>query len=228
MGLWIGLIIIQWLVNSVAMAPFQIILQTMFPGVGARATPGQPPDFSTVGPALAVLYLVMIAVNVCVSAFLYGGMTRAALKQIRGYPIEITDLFSAKDVYPSLLVANLLIALSYVVGLALCIIPAFFIVGLLMLTFPLIVDKKMGATEAMSLSWNTLKGQAGMAAWFVIVLGLTIMLGYCACCIGLLFTWPLMFIAPCIVYRDFFMRDEVGIVPAEAPYPPPPIPDAMK
>ena len=96
-----------------------------------------------------------------------------------------------------------------------------------MFTIPLIVDKRMGATEAMTLSWNTLKGEAVMATVFYFVIALVAGCGFALCGIGALFTAPLFPLAVALTYRNYFMGPGNPVdAPVTGSYPPPPIPSA--
>jgi uncharacterized membrane protein len=93
---------------------------------------------------------------------------------------------------------------------------------LLMFSFPLLVDRNLGAIDAMRTSaravWQNLGGVAGLVAVnFVLVL-----LGYMALCIGMYFVIPIMIAGNAVAYRRVFPSLEL-----RTNYSPPP-PDAYK
>lgn len=153
-----------------------------------------------------------------VATLLMGGLYRMAIKQIRGEPIELSDLWSITDVWMNLVGAGLLIGAAMVVGAMACIVPMYIVGGLLMLTIPLIVDKKMGVMEAATLSWNTLKQEWLMAAVLYFVLNFVAGLGAMALYIGMLFTYPLLFLGTALVYRDFILGGAGGTAVPADPY----------
>lgn len=75
---------------------------------------------------------------------------------------------------------------------------------LLTFSFPLIVDRNLGAIEAMKTSaravWHNLGGIAGM----VVVNFVLLFLGYLALCIGLYFVIPIMIAGNVVAYRRVF------------------------
>ena len=93
---------------------------------------------------------------------------------------------------------------------------------LLMFSFPLIVDRNLGAIEAMKTSaravWQNLGGVVGL---ILVNFGLVI-LGYLALCIGLYFVIPIMIAGNAVAYRRVFPSLEMR------PNLSPPPPDAYK
>ena len=89
---------------------------------------------------------------------------------------------------------------------------------LLTFSFPLIVDRNLGAIEAMKTSaravWANLGGVVGLV---VVNMGLMI-LGYLALCIGLYFVIPIMFAGNAVAYRRVFPL--LGAQPISSPPPP--------
>lgn len=75
---------------------------------------------------------------------------------------------------------------------------------LLMFSFPLIVDRKLGAIAAMKTSgravWRNLGGVTGL---ILVNMGL-ILLGYLALCIGVYFVIPVMIAGNVVAYRKIF------------------------
>jgi uncharacterized membrane protein len=85
-----------------------------------------------------------------------------------------------------------------------CVLPCYVVSGLLMLTTPLIVEKRLGAVDAMKQSWAALQPDWLTATLFMFVLPLLSSLGAFACGVGLLFTMPLLFLGQAVVYADLF------------------------
>lgn len=144
-----------------------------------------------------------------------GGMVRMAIRQLRGEQISPADLFSVGDVIGPLLLASFLCGLVSGFAALLCCFPSFIVNGLLMLTVPLVVDPRMGATDAMTGSFNALKSQWVMATCFFFVLSLLSGIGFFACCVGIFFTMPFMPLSVALTYRNFFLNAQ--------PVPPPPL-----
>jgi uncharacterized membrane protein len=220
MGAWIPAVLVYFVVIGI----LSFVVNSM---TGATVGRGGPPSagnpFAVLGPMMFISSLIQWVI----STFFMGGLFRMATMQLRGQPISIGDMFSVSDVLPSLLVASLLIALAVGIGTMLCVIPGLVAAGLLMFTIPLIVDKRLGATEAMGLSWNALKGQAVMATLFYLIVAIIGGIGAALCGVGLLLTFPVFILSVAVAYRDFFMGQITPGSAASSPgtYPPPPIPE---
>ncbi|HLV78926.1 MAG TPA: hypothetical protein VKT32_01555 [Chthonomonadaceae bacterium] len=182
---------------------------------------GGPPPVAEMG-ATDIFFSLAGLVIWLVMAFLMTGMYRMAVRQVRGERIALRDLFSIGDVWLRSLGAYFLIGLVACVGFLLLIIPGFIFYGLLMLTIPLIVDKRLRVMEAMQLSWDSLKKDWLMAAVFYFITLIVGGVGICAFFIGLLFTFPLMFLSHAIVYRDFILTPQMMQAPPPAAFDLPP------
>ncbi len=142
-----------------------------------------------------------------VTGFFVGGMFRMACRQVRGQRFGVEDLFSVFDVLGELMLGSVLYAAALMVATLICfVIPGLLVNGLLMFTFPLIVDRRMPAPAAMAMSWNTLKSQWLMATLFHLVVVFLSGLGVVLCGVGLLLSAPLYVMAIAVLYRDFFLR----------------------
>jgi hypothetical protein len=163
---------------------------------------------------------VQMAVMFIVNGFFLGGMQRMACLQVRGHEIRVTTLFSVTDYLANLALGALFYGLAWSVGLLFCVIPGLVAEGVLMFTIPLIVDGGLSATDAVSQSWHSLKGQWPIATVFHMVLTWICLVSLC-CGVGILVTGPLYCLAIAILYRDFFLAKG----PAYGPKPSPPEPE---
>ena len=165
-----------------------------------------PGQFQT-PPAVMPNIPLLIAgnpVQFVISQFLMAGLYRMAINQVRGATPSLGTLFSAGDVLPALLGAAILTTLATFVGALFCVIPGLLLAALFLFTIPLVVDRKLGAIEAMSTSFNTLKPQMWPALGFIIVVGLLAGAGALLCGVGILITAPLAILSIAVLYRDFF------------------------
>jgi uncharacterized membrane protein len=95
-------------------------------------------------------------------------------------------------------------------GFVACVLPAYVVQALLMFSMPLVIEKRASPIDALSLSWNALKGQWLMATVFVFVLGMLVSAGSAVCGVGAFVTAPLALLSLVLLYRDFF-PDEVSV-----------------
>ena len=133
-----------------------------------------------------------------------GGMIRMGLKQLRGLPIAVADLFSVTDVLPNLLLASFLGALAIGAGTLLCFFPGLIVAGLLMLALPLVVDARLDAVGALRLSFRALQREWLSATLFHLVALFLAGIGALFCGVGLLFTAPIYSLSLAVLYWETF------------------------
>ena len=214
MSTWIISMLIMFVVM---MIPGIVMGIGMVTAMGLGGLAGNRGGGVIFGLGTMLVMFVGMVLMIVLAFILMGGMYRMAIKQIRGEPIQVSDLWSVTDVIGQLALGGLLVGLSCAVAAFACFLPAYIVGGLLMLTIPLIVDKKMSAIEAMTRSWNALKGEWLMAAVLYFVLNFIAGIGAIAIYIGMLFTYPLLFLGTALVYRDFILGG--GGPPPDSPYP---------
>jgi uncharacterized membrane protein len=88
-----------------------------------------------------------------------------------------------------------------------------------MFTYPLIADRNLGTVDAIKTSLDVTKQNPVMFILFGIVAHLVGGIGIIACCIGVIFTAPLLITTVSCAYRDCFGAP--GSFDTYAPPPPP-------
>jgi hypothetical protein len=84
---------------------------------------------------------------------LFGGLFKMVFRRVReGRTAEIGDVFDCMDQFGALFIAVLVLSISIGVGLILLIIPGVYLATIWIYVIPLIVDKKLSLSEAMSKS----------------------------------------------------------------------------
>jgi hypothetical protein len=199
MGAWITMTLIA---GIVFLGIYAVVMVGGMAVIGGL--PGQQQGPPSPGASIGIQFAQTLIITV-IGAFFTAGLFRAAIKQVRGLPIGVADLFGVGDVLGSVIVASILTTLAVYAGLILCIIPGIYIGARLSLTIPLIADGRLKATEAMGMSWRALKGQVFAAFIFAFIVGIVAELGLIACLVGGLFTVPLYPLSYAILYRDFFL-----------------------
>ena len=212
MGTWIMAVVIM---VGIMMVPIVVMMFAVILPIMAAAS-GNHDAGAAMGIGMLLIMGVGMIVVAAVSIVLMAGMFRMAIKQVRGEPIQISDLWSATDVFWNLLGGMFLVGLATAAGSMLCYLPGLVVAGLFMLSIPLIVDQKLGPIEAMSRSWNLLKQEWLMAGLLYLVLTCIMGLGGMVV-VGILFTYPLFFLGIALVYRDFVLG--TGVPAPGAPYP---------
>lgn len=146
-----------------------------------------------------------VVLSTVVNGLFIGGMFRMACRQLRGRPIAVTDLFGVLDVLGDLVLGAALFGLCLFIAGLFCGFPAFIVAGVLMFTFPLIVDGQLNGVEAVRQSWHALKREWLTATVFHLVITILSGVGALCCCVGLFFTLPLYCLSIAVLYHDFFL-----------------------
>jgi uncharacterized membrane protein len=114
------------------------------------------------GPILSILYGIFF-----LNPLNYG-QKFAYFKASRGDKVEVQDMFTVFSNYWNAVGAYVVTTLIVGFGLILLIVPGIFLACKLAFVPYLVVDKKLGATEAIRASWNLTKGHG----WKVFLIGL--------------------------------------------------------
>jgi hypothetical protein len=227
LGVWVGAILLAGiLIMAFSMISDGIINQIM-PAPEFDATSVSDPS-NIAGPVIAYFAglvpstVVSTLLGIPIQAFFLGGFTIMGLNQLRTGKANLGDLFKAGPHFFPLIILTLFLQIAQF-SFFLCCIPGFVVFGLLMFATPLLIERKMNPLEAMSNSWNTLKGQTMAATMVIFLLGLLQIAGALACGIGLLFTLPIWITTEIVLYGRFFPSG--ALAPQDRDdYPPPPIP----
>jgi uncharacterized membrane protein len=226
---WKGWVVLSLGLLLVAALPATLMMISIFAGSFLAASEtsmtGEPssglPAFLSLG-VVGILFVLMFPLSV----LLMGGMYKSAIKQLRGGRVEFSDLFSARDRFLTLFLGLLAIWILTSIGGLLCVFPAFVVAGLLMFTVPLIVDRNLSVGDALRTSYEVTRPNWLMFTLFAFVVQLIASLGYYACFVGLVVTYPLLFTMTAVAYRDCFgiagARSFLPPAGAQAPYAQPP------
>jgi hypothetical protein len=144
-------------------------------------------------------------------AYVSCGMYQAALKQVRGETIEVSDIWRGGSyVLPMILLYVMNIFLTCI-GALLCFFPAFIVQGLVFLSYPILIGENAGPVEALQKSWNLAKSDWLMFTIFALVVGIISQIGSYACFVGIFFTFPFQFILAAVSYHDCFQSGTAAV-----------------
>jgi hypothetical protein len=167
---------------------------------------------------LAAIAVPLAAVLFLVPPIFLGRLIRMAITALRGGTPEVGDLFRGETRYGPMLGLLFLQSMCVYLGYVLLIVPGV-ILGLgLHFSAHLVVDRRLGAIEAMKASWRLTTGRKGQ----IFVLGLVLGLVAAVCgfipFVGHFIGYSLMLLALSIVY--------LRLMGEAAPALPPPVPPA--
>lgn len=152
-----------------------------------------------------------------VSSVLFAGLFRMALRQIRGEKLSPFDFLAIGDVFVPLVGAAAIAWCCTAAGYLICILPGI-ILGALFMFVPLyIVAERAGPVEAVSRSFNALKGQWLMATLFYFLSVLGIVASLCLCGVGELAVIPQVVLAIAVGFTRFGGGGSPSALPPGAP-----------
>ena len=142
----------------------------------------------------AVLLFVVLGAIVQ-SAYLNG-----LFKVVDGQPVTIGDFFKPKNL-GQVIVAGLIIGALTALGYVLCVVPAL-IVGLFaMFTYLFVIDRNLGAVDALKASIDTVKNNFGPAILAFLVAAAILFVGELACGVGVIVAAPVAQLFLAYTYR---------------------------
>lgn len=139
-------------------------------------------------------------VFVALGAIMQAGIARGVLGITYGRDISVGTMFKFDNVV-TVILAGLVIGLAYGVGLVLCIIPGLLVLFFTQFTVWFIVDKQMGAIDAIKASFGLVNKHVGTLIGFFLASLLAYLVGAILCGIGLLVAIPVVFLAQGYTYR---------------------------
>jgi len=207
----------NWKVYIPASVPSLVAITLYFVisiGAGFMTGLSRSNDIASLGPSLVLQYGSMFVMYFVV-AWQIAGIMRMAIRDVNGLPIQVSDAYKLDGKVGAVIGAAISIGILTTLGYVACCIPGFLASGAFMLTYPLIVEQRLGVFEAMGKSWETLKPHIWKAAGYFFLVSLIFSVSQ-SFCIGVVIGLPVLCICLAIVYKDFFlsqpMTDSFGQV----------------
>ncbi len=181
---------------------------------------------TTTSPGLAiaggVIALILYAVTLVVEVYSWTALITGCLDIADGRPVTIGSFFKPRNLGPAMLAA-LLVGVLTALGLVLLIIPGIIFAVLASLTIYFVVDRSMGAMDALKASIATVRSNVGAILMALLVTIGTTIVGALACCVGLLVAVPLNTLIWTYTYRRL-SGGQVAAIDQPVYYPPGPPP----
>lgn len=150
---------------------------------------------------MAIAYLAMIIAMIVTQTLAMAAYQLFLLRVVRGQSTSFSDLKAIKPVIVPLLGSTILTFFAAFAGSMLLVIPGIILtLGFAMTTY-VILDKNLGAVEAMKASWRIMSGHK--LQFFVLGLALSLLniVGMMACGLGTLLTMPMGMVAIAMFYN---------------------------
>ncbi|MCX6809199.1 MAG: DUF975 family protein [Candidatus Berkelbacteria bacterium] len=170
-----------------------IAVSSFFSAVNAVISKNQ--DLATLSFAVSLISFVF-------SIIIQIGITKVAIAEVDSKKSTVAELFINWDFFGNYLLGSILVGLIVFAGIILLIVPGI-IWGLKYSMFPyLVIDKGMGAVEAMQESSRLTMGHKWQLFGFALLKGLIALAGLLALVVGLFLALPTTTIAQAKIYRD--------------------------
>lgn len=133
---------------------------------------------------------------------LIAGMFIAVRRRMLEGRTDLMDLFAGFHSFIDAFLIHIIVAIFSIVGLALCVIPAFLVVALYLFPYLFMVDRKLPFWEAMESSRKLVLQDLLGYLLFLILLVLINLLGLLLLGVGLLITFPVSIAAVTVAYSE--------------------------
>lgn len=150
-----------------------------------------------------VLYIYKLLLNGLIAPIgysVYHMCRKYDLKQ----NVEISDIFIMykNGRLGKLFLATILLNIFFMIGFTLCFFPGIIVMIMLTFVIPLIIFGNVGVGESINLSIKlTSKNFLGFFKLILVLIGVCI-LGFLACCIGIIVAYPFCFVLIYIIYKE--------------------------
>jgi hypothetical protein len=157
------------------------------------------PTFGT--PLQIAVSLITNIIAQITSVFLSLGITRIGLNIVSGQPYNIGMMFSCGDRVLRAFGAGIIYGLAVFLGILLLIVPGIYIALKYGQYLNAIVDKNLGVFDSFKYSARLTEGQKGNLFLLGILSMLIVIAGVLALFVGLIFAYPLIWLASMVAYR---------------------------
>ena len=174
----------------------------------ATSIPSALQSLNTYMPAAAAVVWGFIfgLITFVVGMFVNMAQIRIGLRFCSSEVADFDDLYNQYPKFGNFLVGSILYFLIVVAGLILLIIPGIYWGIRYHFYGYLILDQDMNPIDAIKRSGQLTRGVWWHLLGFWIVMWALTVLGFILCCVGLLFTTPIVIIAVAYVYRTLLAR----------------------
>ena len=208
--IFVAIFAVGWFLSFISLrgAADSVSCRTDFQGVTRCDTSGG--GFFWFWLALAVQFLIFWIGSFLLQVIII----RASLAITYGQKIETKNLLSTENLGQYML-ASIIVAVLGMVGFFLCIIPAFIVFFFSQFFGYFIVDKEMGAMDAIKASMQLVNKNIGTLVGFFIACYIAMGSARAACGIGLIVAWPVVIIATGYMYKRLQGEPVAGIAEAD-------------
>jgi uncharacterized membrane protein len=205
----LGPILIAMVAIAVLVFVIQLISSAVTEGMSAAGRMTYDPDtgrleggaagagFLTAALFVSLLFSVF---SMIVSMVIQAAITRGALDLTYGRALALGQMFSNVN-WVQVVLASILVSIATFIGLVLCILPGIAVLFLTSFTLFFVVDKNLGAVDAIKASVNLVAKNFGVLLLFFLACLAAYVVGALLCLVGLIVAVPVVIIAQAYTYR---------------------------
>lgn len=160
-------------------------------------------EFETSGGGLWAGVLAGVLFNLVywvLQSLMQAGIVRGATEITHGRKPELATMFPTERL-GTVLLAGVVVALMTAIGLVLCVIPGLIVLFYTQFTMFFVMDRGMGAIDAIKASAALVNQHVGTLVGFFFASLLAIVVGAIACLVGLVVAIPVVILAQAYTYR---------------------------
>jgi uncharacterized membrane protein len=128
------------------------------------------------------------------------GLLKMAFDAVDGREVSLSTMFEGWDKV-QVLVATIIVGIATFIGIVLCVIPGIVIAILTAFTTAFVVDRKLGAIDAIMASVELVRNNLGSVLLWIVLAVLCLVVGAIACGVGLLVAIPVILISQAYTLR---------------------------
>lgn len=160
------------------------------------------------GQVSIVAQLIINLVMFAISYPLVAGIIMMGVRRSVDLPISFKLVFSYFGFAGTIIVAAILMTILTSIGYLLLFLPGLYLAVAYMLAIPLIVEKKLGAWQAMEASRRAITHHWFKVFFLFFLMMLIAIVSAIPLFLGLIWTYPMMFNVMGIIYREMFGVEE--------------------
>ena len=162
-------------------------------------------------------FVATILVSALIQSIFYTGFYKACLDVVDGNQPDFDVFKQSIETYVQFVLCSLCCSIIGAIGLFLCLLPGFYVIPKTFLAPFYVLDRRMTAIQAIQAAWNDSNDNFWplLGAWLLVALFAAC--GYLLCCVGVIYTIPVSYVAYAIVYRHL-TGENVSETPVEQEY----------
>lgn len=195
-------------------AQIALYLLTLVLGLGAfgLAALGGGEGAAVAGAAgILLITLFSSLVTLALSYPFMAGFNMIGIRQAAGQPLRFAELFSHFNRTLPLLGAGILMSVALVIGYLLFVLPGIYLSFALVLTIPLVVERKLSPWQAMRVSCQAINKHWFKVFFLFLAMSILLWISMLPLGLGLIWTLPMFIVMMGVLYNRIF-----GVLPPPA------------